>query len=117
MKDEYSDLIVILRHQKEGFSLRDLLIGMQNYYLEAAENGVQFITGEDSLSEVEQMYIDLGSSFCNFSKTVKAITLSLKAGIDVMSMRKRMEQLSIVKAIEEQTADNEMSNSLRLLFI
>lgn len=117
MENEYNDLVLLMSRLQEGFSLRDFLIDMQNYYLEAAEDGVLFMSGEDSLKDVEQMHVDLGGAFCNFSKIVRSITLSLVSGSDIETLKKKLNELSVVKCIKEEDVMGENGYKLQVCFV
>lgn len=102
MEKEYSDISHIMQRLQSGFCLRDLLIDMQNYYLEAADNGVLFISGEDSLADVDEMLIDLGGAFDGFAKSVRSAEIKVKAGVDVEQFVGRLKMASVVSGVEQQ---------------
>ena len=70
-----SNISELLKSMKVGFTVRDLLVNVQNYYLEAAKNGVMVRPDVDSLENIEEIYVGLGQSFGNFGIRVKMMEI------------------------------------------
>lgn len=117
MEKEHSDLIETLQKVCRGFNLRDLLIDMQNYYLEAADNGVLFISGENSLEGIEKMYINLGGRFNNFSGIVKSIYITFKEERYLKKCVERMNSVVVVEGVEIQSNEESSQVCLQVDFV
>lgn len=69
------DIAQHLQKLKPGFSVRDLLVDLQNYFLEATANGFRIMPDQDSIRNVEEIEISLGQSFSSFGLQVIAMQI------------------------------------------
>ncbi|MCQ2203493.1 MAG: hypothetical protein MJZ15_03510 [Bacteroidales bacterium] len=58
-----------------GFTVRDLLVNMQNYYLEATPMGFRIMPDVESIRDVEEIFVNLGHSFGNFGLRVVSMEI------------------------------------------
>ncbi len=69
------DISQHLMKLKPGFSVRDLLVDLQNYFLEATVDGFRIMPDQDSIRDVEEIQINLGQSFSSFGLPVVAMQI------------------------------------------
>ncbi|MCQ2230134.1 MAG: hypothetical protein MJZ13_10385 [Bacteroidales bacterium] len=80
-----------------GFSVRDFLLDLQNYYLEAINNGIYMMPSSDSISDIEEIVINLDGQFGDFSKKVKSLLILPDEDIEFDEILPDPEQLPCMK--------------------
>lgn len=69
------DIAQVLMNLEPGFSVRDLLVDIQNYFLEATPLGFRIMPDIDSIRDVEEIKIGLDHSFGNFGLRVVSMEI------------------------------------------
>ncbi len=80
------DISQHLKKLKPGFSVRDLLVDLQNYFLEATVDGFRIMPDQDSIRDVEEIQITLGRSFSSFELPVVAMQILPDEDIEMDSV-------------------------------
>lgn len=91
-------LLEILNNMHEGFTVRDFLIDIQNYFLEAGKDGVMFRPDINSLPDVEEIFIGLGESFGNFGLKVKYLEVLPDEDVEVDELLPDADKLPCVSS-------------------
>lgn len=76
------DIHEILQSLSPGFSMRDMLLLMSNYFLEADGNSVKLIPAHNSLPGVSHITIELPQAFGHFGLSVQRLTIHAADGFD-----------------------------------
>lgn len=92
-------LLEILNDMPEDFTVRDFLIDIQNYFLEAGENGVMFRPDVNSLPDVEEIYIGLGQSFGNFGLKVLTLEVLPDEGVEIDDLLPGVDKLACISSV------------------
>jgi len=80
-----------------GFSVRDFLLDLQNYYLEAIKDGIYLMPDSNSIADIEEIVINLDGQFGNFGKKVKSLLILPDEDIDFDDILPHPEQLACMK--------------------
>lgn len=80
-----------------GFSVRDFLLDLQNYYLEAVKNGIYLMPYSNSIDRIEDIVINLDGQFGHFGKRVKSLLILPDEDVDFNDILPNPEQLPCTK--------------------
>ena len=81
---------------KPGFSIRDFLLDVQNYFLEGDKDSVRMMPSSDSLKDVEEIIIGLESRFCGFNLRVKELLILPDENVAVSTLLPEMDSIKCV---------------------